>query len=200
MFSLTSRFYRFCEVVMRLFCLNVLFILFSIPLVTLGGSFTALVVGVKQMDQPIVANFSANFRKSWLRSLPLVAFSIVSILFLISFNNLLQGVPGNVVIRLVMQSFVLVYNVNNYSLLGFTDGRGLDLFRSSFYFTLGTFHKTFFFPVVIVGCVWLGTLPIGVVAALFLFSGLMWFYLKLVQKELKLVIVEKNIDSTLDVV
>lgn len=193
MFSMTSKFYQFCVIVYRLICLNALFLVFCLPIVTIGASFSALIHTLTTTDDVnIWGPFLRAFKRKFRRSLPLMAFNIASFLFVSSLQ--VTNIGGSSflhMVKLVFISFIISYNINTYIVDNlFMKQNVMEVFRLTFIFTLGTFFKTCFFPLLVMVLAYF-SLSVAGYGTLFLVISLpMMLYLRFIKKDR--VSIEKN--------
>ena len=187
MFSLDSKLYDVSEQVARLMGLTLLFIIFSLPIITMPSALTALIATVRQSEQTLFATFMKHFKENLLRSLIIFVFSIFSYLFLVQLRYSIGILPMAGVLFFFILSFVMMYNLNCYLLISVLNKSGITFFRQVFFFTLGTFYKTFFFPLIGVAILLILPIVIGVSAFFIMFGILVAIYIRMVKKELEVI-------------
>lgn len=193
MFSMTSKFYQFCVVVYRLICLNALFLVCCLPIVTIGASFSALIQTMTTTDDVnIWGPFFQAFKKKFRRSIPLMAFNTASLFFVSSLQVTNIGSSSFLhLIKLVFISFIISYNINTYLVDGlFIQQKVMEVFRLTFIFTLGTFFKTCFFPLLVIVLAYLSLSVAGYGTFFLIISLPMMIYLRFVKKDIRRI--EKN--------
>lgn len=181
--TLESRFYAITVVIYRILTANLLFILASLPLVTIGASLSGMIAVLRDTDdQKYWSVFWQAFRTSFWYSLPLLFFSVMSGLFIQQFlgsvgkeSLLMWGV------RMLFTSFLICYNLNLYVLQAKLHTRRFyQLFRLSFVFTAVTLMKTVLFPIGALLILYVSLRFLGGIIIVFFFSTLMMIYLKLI--------------------
>jgi len=184
MIALSSKLYSFCEELMRLISLNILLIVFSLPVVTAGGAIVATMEAIRHPTTPLIRTYITCFKANFLKSLMVMGFSLCSYMFVKQLTLTINGLPFSIIINFLIMSLLLTYNLNCYLLANVLKEQGIKFFRQAFYFTLGTFHKTFFFSLLGIGLTLLLSIVLGLFMFLVLFSSLIYLYVKLVTKEL----------------
>lgn len=144
MFRINSRFYIACQWVYRLFTINVLFVITSFPMVTLGASMQAIISSLcLPIDQPYFSTYFKTFKKNIIQTIPFLVFNMFSILFVFLLNDWSTNDFGlSLIIRWTFLVFLLAYNVNLYiANLKIEHSSYIDLFQFSFYITVSSFVK-----------------------------------------------------------
>ena len=187
MFSLTSKLYDFSEKVAWLMGLTLLFIIFSLPIITLPSALTALIATTRQAEHRMFNTFVTYFKENLLRSMVIFVFNIFSYLSIMQIRYLIGILPLSGLIFLFISSFVMMYNLNCYLLVSILKKCELAFFRQVFFFTIGTFYKTFFFP--FIGAAILLLLPTiaGISSFFIIFGLLIAIYIKMIHKELAVI-------------
>lgn len=186
MFALSSKFYRFSTKLYQLICLNLLIVLVSLPIVTIGAGISAAIkTELEESTTGIWRPFFRFFKAGLIKTLPIVVFNLFSVFFIISLNNItLAGSVFLQLTKLLFISFIISYNVNAYVIEAIFDNQKMmTLFRLTFMFTLGTFFKTCFFPLIIIGLVYAAISAAGYMTFLFIVSVPVTLYLRLIKKE-----------------
>lgn len=187
MFSLSSKFYTACVKIYQLICLNFLVVVFSLPIITVGAAFSAAIqVNLTESGVEIWRPFLSAFKQRFKRSLPLMLFNLFSLMFIVSLNKIgLDGSNFLHMVKLIFISFIISYNINTYVMESiFESKRIMDLFRLTFIFTLGTFFKTCFFPLLSIGLVYIAISVSGYLTLLFIASLPIAVYLFLIKKDI----------------
>lgn len=187
MFSLSSKFYTACVKIYQLICLNFLVVVFSLPIITVGAAFSAAIqVNLTESGVEIWRPFLSSFKQRFKRSLPLMLFNLFSLMFIVSLNKIgLDGSNFLHMVKLIFISFIISYNINTYVMESiFESKRIMDLFRLTFIFTLGTFFKTCFFPLLSIGLVYIAISVSGYLTLLFIASLPIAVYLFLIKKDI----------------
>lgn len=181
---LNSRFYSVCEAIINLIGLTCLLIIFSLPIVTIGSSMTAFIASLRQPEYKALEIFVKEFKANFLRSAVNYIFSIFSIMFMMQIRYLTIGLVAGNIIYFVILAFVIAYNINLYVLISIIKKSNLTFFRQAFFFTLATFYKGFFLP--IIGAALLVISPIigGIPLLLMSLGIIVKIYLKMIKKDL----------------
>lgn len=148
MFRINSRFYTACQWIYRLFIINLLFILTSLPVMTLGASMQATMNSLcLPIDQPCFLTFFKTFKENIFRTVPFFLFNMCSLLFIFSFNTYgIKEFGLLYVIKYIFLIFLLAYNINLYiANLKIERSTYIEVFRMSFYITVSSFVKIGFF-------------------------------------------------------
>lgn len=193
MFSMTSKFYQLCVAIYRLICLNALFLVCCLPIVTIGASFSALIDTLMASDDVNVWRpFLQSFRQKFRRSLPLMGFNMASFLFVSSLQMTNIGSSTFLhLIKLLFISVIISYNLNIYLIdVLLVKQKVMEVFRLAFIFTLGTFFKTCFLPLLVMGLAYLSLSVAGYGTFFFVISLPTMMYLRFVKKDI--IIIEKN--------
>jgi len=148
---LSSKFYEFCTVLTRFIYLTILFLIFSLPFITLGASLTALTATVRQPDYPTFGMFFKTFRENILRGTVIMIFTGFTIIFLAQFWQLARVIRIGNIILIFLTIFLIVYNLNAYLFVSILKKSNITFFRQVFFFTIGTIYKTFFVPIIALG-------------------------------------------------
>lgn len=186
MFSIQGKLYQFCLIVYRLLCINFLFVVFSLPLFTIGASFQAMLQTVGKDQGKLFPSFYQAFRESFWRSLPLLLFNAFSVLFFISLRAMNIGSSSflNLLI-IIFLSFILAYNVNLYLVASFISVKNMFYhFQATFYFTIGTFFKTFFLPLAFAILAYFFFVILKIYFLFFIFSLPCGIYLFILKKDI----------------
>ncbi|WP_424684468.1 DUF624 domain-containing protein [Enterococcus sp.] len=187
MFALDSRFYRVTTWLYRVMVTNLLFIVVSLPLVTLAPAFSALVATLKDGENPhLVKPFLTAFKTNFWRSLPLGIFNLFSAVFMLGLlKSNLQGLLTLKLVLIVFGLFLLMYNLNLYLIqLTFHYAGYLELFQMTFFFTLMTVYKLVW-PLLLFAVLYHQVVPhLMIVCYLFLISGPLSWYIWLYQREM----------------
>lgn len=188
MFSISSKFYTVSVRIYQLICLNFLLIVFSLPIVTVGAAFSATIqVDLAKHGVDIWRPFLTYFKQAFKQSLPLLLFNVFSLFFIISLNTVaFNGSNFLHLIKLVFTSFIISYNINTYVIDSIFDGEKImEVFRLTFIFTIGTFFKTCFFPLLSIGLVYVAISVFGYSTFLFITSLPIAVYLFLIKKDIR---------------
>ena len=145
---LSSRFYAYSVTLTRYIGLVLLFLLFSLPLITFGASLTALIAAIRQSDYPAFQIFWKTFKENILRGLVVQIFSVFSIMFLYQLWQIADGVPMGGLLLLLLGIILIVYNLNAYLFVSILKKCNITFFRQVFFFTIGTLYKTFLIPII----------------------------------------------------
>ena len=181
--TLESRFYAITVIIYRVLVANLLFILASLPLVTVGASLSGMIAVLQDTeDQKYWSVFWRAFRMSFWYSLPPVFFRFMSALFIHQFlgsvgreSLLMWGV------RMLFTSFLICYNLNLYVLQAKLHTKHFcQLFRLSFVLTAVTLMKTVLFPIGALLLLYVSLRFLGGIIIVFFCSTLMMIYLKLI--------------------
>jgi len=184
---LSSRLYTICNAVTRLMYVTLLFLLFSLPIVTMGPALTALIATLRQPEFGTFPTFWRAFATNFLRSLVVSAFTVFSIIFSEQIRFWTLGIPmGNVVYAIAL-IFLIVYNLNAYLFVSILKKCNLTFFRQVFFFTIGTFYKTFLIPLMGVGLGILSPIVGGLPMLLMSISVLLGLYVRMIRKDLEVV-------------
>lgn len=110
--KITTKVFRFFDFVAATAGLNLLFVLCSIPIITIGTSLTALYAGLRAMakGEPCYRAFFHSFRKSFVRSTLLwILLSAVNLFFLDSLVFSLTQEQSSVIALVCSAVFVVVF-------------------------------------------------------------------------------------------
>ena len=185
MFSIQGRFYQGCQLIYRLLCINFLFVVFSLPIITIGASFSAMIQTIDHDEGNLFSGFYQAFKGSFLGSLPLMGFNLFSILFFMSLRAMNIGNSSflNLLI-IIFLSFIFAYNVNLYLVTSFITVKNLFYqFQATFYFTIGTFFKTFLLPLVFAILAYFFFIILKIYFLFFIFSLPCAIYLFILKKD-----------------
>ncbi|UUX33875.1 DUF624 domain-containing protein [Fundicoccus culcitae] len=149
MFSQDSKFYQFSLTLYRLIILNVLVIVASLPIFTIGAAMSALVKVIYYKDASVARSFWAYYKSAVVKTIPILLFHVVSILFVLTINQL--NIGQSMVMYYLIWLFILflyTYNVNCYvAYLFYPEISLFQVFQLAFYFNVWTFYKTFWIPI-----------------------------------------------------
>ena len=184
---LASRLYAICLAISKMMYLTILFIIFSLPLITVGASLTALIATIRQPEYKIFKIFWNNFRRNFLRSLIVLIFTGFTIMFLVQVWDFIGNMPAGNIIYFFIFIFLVVYNLNAYLLVSILEKYNITFFRQVFFFTLGTFYKTFFIPLIAAGLAVVSPIVGGTPLLFMSISIVLTIYVKMLNKDLKIV-------------
>jgi len=108
---LSSKFYTVCNGLARLLVLTILFILFSLPIVTVGVSFVALITAIRQPEYNTLTTFWQTFKENILRGSVVLIFTGFTVLFLAQFWQFSASIPAGNIIFIFVLIFLIVYNL-----------------------------------------------------------------------------------------
>ena len=184
---LASRMYAICSTIFNLMYLTLLFMLFSLPIITIAPAFIALVATIRQPQLNIFPTFFKSFKQNFFRSFAILAFNIASIMFLAQIRPFIGTIlMGNLVYSFIL-GFLIVYNLNAYLLVDLLKKANLTFFRQVFFFTVGTFYKSFFIPIIAAGLVIIFPIIGGATLLLMAVSIVPAIYLKMIKKDLEII-------------
>jgi len=184
---LASRLYAVCEMITNIVIVTILFFLFSLPIFTIGASMTALITVLRNPEFKVFNLFIKTFKENFLRSIVVMIFTIFSIMFITQIRVMTTGVPAGNIIYFVILSFVVAYNLNIFVLLNVLNKCNLSFFRQVFFFTIGTFYKGFFVPLIAAVLVIVTPIIGGVPLLMMSLSLILMIYLKMIRKDLETV-------------
>lgn len=185
--TLESRFYALASTIYRVLAANLLFLLASIPLVTMGAALSGMIDVLRDTeDQKYWPVFWSAFRRSFWLTLPPLLFSGMSVLFIYQFlgsvcheSLLMWG------IRLLFTSFLVCYDLNLFVLQNRLHTRHFfQLFRLTFVFTAVTLMRTILFPIAALLLLYGVVRLVGGISIVFFFAAAMQGYLKLIDPSL----------------
>ena len=145
---LSSRFYAFSVTLTRYIGLVVLFLLFSLPLITFGASSAALIAAIRQSDYPAFQIFWQTFKENIVRGTVVLVFTIFTIMFLYQLWQTSDAIPLGNFLTMLAGIFLIVYNLNAYLFVSILKKCNIIFFRQVFFFTIGTLYKTFLIPII----------------------------------------------------
>jgi len=148
---LSSRFYAYSVTLTRFIGLVLLFLLFSLPLITFGASSAALIASIRQSDYPAFQIFWKTFKENIIRATVVMVFTIFTIMFLYQLWQIADGVPMGNLLLLLFGIILIVYNLNAYLFVSILKKCNIIFFRQVFFFTIGTLYKTFLVPIIAFG-------------------------------------------------
>lgn len=167
--------------------LTVIFILFSLPIITIGASLTAIIATIRQPRYKIINLFWTNFRANFLTSLVVLIFTGFTIMFLTQVWHFIGNMPFGNIIYFFIFIFLVVYNLNAYLLISILEKCSITFFRQVFFFTIGTFYKTFFIPIIAMGLIVVSPIIGGMLLLFMSISIVLRIYIKMVNKDLDVV-------------
>ena len=147
---LSSRFYAICNGIARIMYLTILFMLASLPMITIGASLTALIATSRQPECNVFSLFWQTFTANILRGTVVLIFTVFSMLSLMELWYFANMIPAGNILVILVGIFLIVYNLNAYLFVSILKRCGLTFFRQVFFFTIGTIYKTFLVPVIAV--------------------------------------------------
>jgi len=124
--------------------------LFSLPIITIGASLTALIATIRQPEYKVFGLFWQMFKENILRGTVVLMFTGFSILSLMELWHFANAIPAGNIMLILIGIFLIVYNLNAYLFVSILKKCGLTFFRQVFFFTIGTIYKTFIVPVIAV--------------------------------------------------
>lgn len=145
---LSSKFYGFCNLLTRFIYLILLFLVFSLPIITIGSSLTALIATIRQPEYKTFSLFWKTFKENFFRGTVVLLFTGFTVLFLMEFWRLVHAFPAGNIILMLIAIFLIVYNLNAYLFVSILKKCNITFFRQVFFFTIGTIYKTFLIPVI----------------------------------------------------
>lgn len=184
---LASRLYAICFATSKMIYLTVLFILFSLPIITIGGSLTALIATIRQPEYKIFQVFWNSFKENFFRSLVVLIFTGFTVMFLTQVWHFIGNMPFGIIIYFFIFIFLVVYNINAYLLISLLEKCSITFFRQVFFFTIGTFYKTFFIPIIAMGLVVASPIMGGILLLFMSTSIVLHIYIKMINKDLEVV-------------
>ena len=184
---LASRMYAVCVAVARLMHITLLFLLFSIPLITMGASLTALIATIRQPEFIVFKTFWKVFKENFFRSCIVMIFTVFTLMFLGQARAFTVGLPAGNIIYFFILSFLVVYNLNAYLLVSMLKKSNLTFFRQVFFFTIGTFYKGFFIPLITAGLAIILPIIGGIPLLLMSLSIALSIYIKMIRNDLEVI-------------
>lgn len=184
---LSSRFYAICNEITRLIYITIIFIIFSLPIITIGASLTALIATIRQPEYKTLPLFWQTFKENLLRGGVVLLFTAFSTMFLVQLWQFAGTIPAGNIIFIFIAIFLSVYNLNAYLFVSIIKKCGITFFRQIFFFTIGTLYKTFLVPVIaiifaIVAPI-IGGYPLAMLSTCIVLS----IYVKIIKKDLELI-------------
>ncbi|MBF6625787.1 hypothetical protein I4Q36_03395 [Tuanshanicoccus lijuaniae] len=187
MFSLEGKLYRGLAVIWHLIMVNILVMVFSLPIITLGASITAGITIIEPSSGNIFIQFWETFKTKWLSSLPILAINVVSLYFYFMFDMTFLA-SSLKIIYYVFILFLLIFNVNCYVILAkFADLHRINIFRYSFMISILSLVKTIWIPIVWVLLVLKAYHFIGLLLNIMLVSLPLYVHIKMINKEVKMI-------------
>jgi len=182
---LASRLYAICLVISKMMYLTLLFILFALPIITIGASLTALFATIRQPEFVIFKTFWKSFKENIFRSLVVMIFTGFTIMFLTQVWHFIGDMFAGNIIYFFILTFLIVYNLNAYLLVSILKKCSITFFRQVFFFTIGTFYKSFFIPVIAAGLSVVFPIIGGIPLMLMSLSIVLSIYVKLIKNDLE---------------
>ncbi|MBD3948743.1 hypothetical protein IEZ28_02925 [Aerococcaceae bacterium zg-1292] len=166
---------------------NILVMVFSLPIITLGASITAGITIIEPSSGNIFIQFWETFKTKWLSSLPILAINVVSLYFYFMFDMTFLA-SSLKIIYYVFILFLLIFNVNCYVILAkFADLHRINIFRYSFMISILSLVKTIWIPIVWVLLVLKAYHFIGLLLNIMLVSLPLYVHIKMINKEVKMI-------------
>jgi len=184
---LSSRFYAICNSVTKIIYLTILFMLFSLPIVTIGASLAALIATIRQPEYKTFSVFWQMFKENILRGTVVLIFTGFSVLSLMEFRHFAGALPAGNIMLILVGIFLIVYNLNAYLFVSILKRCGLTFFRQVFFFTIGTIYKTFLVPVIAAAFAIVAPIIGDIPLLLMSIPIVLTIYVKLVKNELETV-------------
>jgi len=184
---INSKFYAISVEIVRLAYITVLFLLFSIPVITIGASFSASINTIRKSDYSVWPTFWDSFKRNFLQATIILIFSLFSVLFLYQTWNIIGALPAGNFLYIFLLILVIVYNLNAYLFASILKKSGITFFRQVFFFTIGTLYKTFFVPIIAAGLAFIFIIIGGVILFALSFSVSILIYLKIIKNDLETV-------------
>lgn len=184
---LGSRLYAICLAISKMAYLTVLFILFSLPIITIGASLSALIATIRQPEHKIFKTFWNSFKDNVFRSLVVLIFTGFTIMFLTQVWYFIGNMPFGIIIYFFIFIFLVVYNINAYLFISILEKCNITFFRQVFFFTIGTFYKTFFIPVIAGGLVVISPIIGGIPLLFMSVTIVLTIYIKMLTNDLEVV-------------
>src|SRR5699024_2960348 len=187
MFSLEGKLYRGLAVLWHLIYVNVLVMIFSLPIITIGAALTAGINVIESSGGIIFYRFFESFKKNWLVSLPILVINFISVYFYFMFDMTMLETPLKM-LYYVFIIFLLNFNVNCYVILSKVQNiKIFDMFRYGFMLTVISIAKTIWIPVVWVLLVLYAYPYLGLILNLMLVSLPLYVHIKMNLKEVKII-------------
>jgi len=189
MFSdlLNSKFYAVCLAFTKWIYLTLLFLVFSLPIITAGTSLTALIATIRQPEYEVWKIFWKTYKENFIRGTVVFIFTGFTLMFLFQAWNILGAIPGGNIIYLFLLIFLIVYNLNAYLFVSILNKCGITFFRQVFFFTIGTLYKTFFVPILGAGIFIVAPIIGGNIMFLLSISIILTIYVAMVKKDIQVV-------------
>lgn len=184
---LSSRFYAICNELTRLIYLTLLFILFSLPIFTIGSSFVALIATIRQPESNTFSLFWQTFKENLFRGSVVLLFTGFSVMFLIQFWQFAHMLFAGHIILSFIAIFLIVYNLNAYLFVSILKKCNMTFFRQVFFFTIGTIYKTFFVPLIAIIFAIVAPIIGGYPLAVMSISMVLAIYVKIIKKDLEVI-------------
>lgn len=152
-FSVDSPLYRFIETVANLFFLSVLWIIFSIPIVTMGASTTAVFYVTLRMvhdeESYVTKNFwkgfKTNFKQAtllWLRFLPMIA--LLGFAFFCYFYMMKTLMPAwTLPVMIALALFLIAYMMYAFALLARYENTNAQILKNALILMFKYLFRTF---------------------------------------------------------
>lgn len=187
MFSLEGKLYQGLAVLWHLIYVNVLVMIFSLPIITIGAALTAGINVIEPSGGNIFYRFFESFKKNWLVSLPILVINFISVYFYFMFDMTMLETPLKM-LYYVFIIFLLNFNVNCYVILSKVQNiKIFDMFRYGFMLTVISIAKTIWIPVVWVLLVLYAYPYLGLILNLMLVSLPLYVHIKMNLKEVKII-------------
>ncbi len=187
MLRIDSKFYNGMVAIYRLLVLNVLVIVFSLPVITIGASLSAFYT-VLSADQArgFIRLFIESFRESFAKTLLPFGFTLMSIIFaILLYHSTTQQSNFFNLMRMIFISFLICYNLNVYIIQSYLKTRYVyQLLRTSFVFTALTLMRTILYPALITIAAWLMVKYLGEFIIVIIFAAFLAIYFQLIKKPL----------------
>ncbi|MCL2560558.1 MAG: DUF624 domain-containing protein [Turicibacter sp.] len=184
---LSSRFYAVSVGITRIMYVTVLFLLFSLPLLTIGVSLTALIATIRQPEYKAFGVFWETFKDNLLRGSVVLLFTGFTVMFLFQAWHFIGVLPAGNVIFIFLTVFLIVYNLNAYLFVSLLKKCNITFFRQVFFFTIGTLYKTFLIPLIAAALSIVAPIIGGWPLLILSISMVLTIYVKLVEKDLEVV-------------
>ena len=189
MFSIDGKLYEFCNRMVMLFILNLLIVLTSLPIITIGASLLAAFECLnKQLDyKNLIVYYIHAFKSNIVRSLPFLTFNIFSFLFYQSTIHSEFTTNGIKFISFLFNLFLVTYNINLYIMASeIKNGSAYRIFTDTFPFTIVTAVRTGVLLLLVTVVIKLNFQLLYILISLFGLSGFLMLYRKVINRKIKL--------------
>lgn len=177
-FDLNNKFFQFMGKVADCMILNILWILSSLPLFTIGASTTALYYTVVKVIRHDIGNvgreywhsFRDNFKQAtliWFLIFLLCGILVIDCIILYTFLEAASIMKWLLIASLFVMACIVIWAQYCFSYLARFSDTGKTILKNSLYIALSNLERSIWILAIFIGSIWILLSPLGLLLLLF---------------------------------